>query len=138
MNVTIPQVRHNCAYCAGPLAGRRKFFCSAECAVAARAGYLSVRSSVMARDNWTCDCCGRRGGRLEVHHICPLYARGTNDVTNLITVCAECHDRIHSMYTFAELQAVRRNETTINYSEVYEDAIMSIRLSPKRSQRVAA
>lgn len=36
------------------------------------AEYKQWRSSVCQRDNWTCQTCGVRGERLDVHHIIPF------------------------------------------------------------------
>ena len=61
-------------------------------------GYENKRQFVLARDNYTCQCCkGKSGSKeLHVHHVIPKSEGGTNVVTNLITVCAPCHKDIHA------------------------------------------
>ena len=59
-------------------------------------GYSSRRSAILHRDNYTCQCCGKKNCRLEVHHIKFRSNGGTDDEENLITLCKECHDRIHA------------------------------------------
>ena len=59
-------------------------------------GYSSRRSAVLHRDNYTCQCCGKKNCRLEVHHIKFRSNGGTDDEENLITLCKECHDGIHA------------------------------------------
>ena len=59
-------------------------------------GYSSRREAVLHRDNYTCQCCGKKHARLEVHHIIFRSEGGTDDENNLIAVCKECHDAIHS------------------------------------------
>lgn len=59
-------------------------------------GYSSRRSAILHRDNYTCQCCGKKNCRLEVHHIKFKSNGGTNDEENLITLCKECHDRVHA------------------------------------------
>ena len=59
-------------------------------------GYSSRRSAVLHRDNYTCQCCGKKNCRLEVHHIIFRSNSGTDDEENLITLCRECHDGIHA------------------------------------------
>ena len=43
-----------------------------------------------------CAICGAPESKgLHVHHIIPLSHGGTNDESNLMLVCKECHHRIH-------------------------------------------
>ena len=41
-----------------------------------------------------CACCGKELN-LEVHHIIPINKGGNNDMRNLISVCSDCHRKIH-------------------------------------------
>lgn len=47
---------------------------------------------IKARDNFICQKCGEVNC-LEVHHILPLVYGGSNDPTNLITLCKNCHKK---------------------------------------------
>jgi 5-methylcytosine-specific restriction endonuclease McrA len=58
--------------------------------------YSSRRSAILHRDNYTCQCCGKKNCRLEVHHIRFKSDGGTDDEENLITLCKECHDSVHA------------------------------------------
>ena len=58
--------------------------------------YSSRRSAILHRDNYTCQCCGKKNCRLEVHHIKFRSNGGTDDEENLITLCKECHDKVHA------------------------------------------
>ncbi len=60
---------------------------------------------VFQRDNYTCQCCGKRGGRLNAHHLYNFaeYENLRYDVENGITFCEECHlvnypNSFHSIY----------------------------------------
>ncbi|HUT12453.1 MAG TPA: NUMOD3 domain-containing DNA-binding protein [Thermoguttaceae bacterium] len=61
--------------------------------------YVEWRTAVFARDNFTCQTCGKRGGDLEAHHIiarkqCEALVY---DVPNGLTVCeTPCHDSLHA------------------------------------------
>ena len=59
-------------------------------------GYSSRRKAVLHRDNYTCQCCGKKNCRLEVHHIKFRQNGGTDDEENLITLCEDCHKGIHA------------------------------------------
>lgn len=61
------------------------------------------RKAVYRRDDWTCTECGRKSGphagrrgvRLHAHHITPLAANGSNQLSNLRTLCESCHNQTH-------------------------------------------
>ena len=59
-------------------------------------GYSSRRKAVLHRDNYTCQCCGKKNCRLEVHHIKFRSNGGSDDENNMITLCEECHKGIHN------------------------------------------
>lgn len=55
-------------------------------------GYYEVRYYVFARDNYTCQCCGKSKGKiLQTHHIIYRSNGGTDRADNLITICTDCH-----------------------------------------------
>lgn len=58
-------------------------------------GYSSRREAILHRDNYTCQCCGKKNCRLEVHHIKFKSNGGTDDEENLITLCEDCHKKVH-------------------------------------------
>ena len=59
-------------------------------------GYSSRRKAVLHRDSYTCQCCGKKNCRLEVHHIKFRHNGGTDDEENLITLCEDCHKGVHA------------------------------------------
>jgi len=53
-----------------------------------------VRYQVFSRDSFRCQACGRGtkdGVKLTVDHIVPVDWGGSNDESNLLTLCAECN-----------------------------------------------
>lgn len=78
-----------------------------------------IASAVKQRDQYTCQSCGSsthdvsdsesdespRGcgdddaTELHAHHIVPLGAGGSNARSNLLTLCDECHGRVHGGVT---------------------------------------
>jgi len=52
------------------------------------------KEQVRIRDNYTCLCCGksrRQGVSMQVDHILPIAMGGTNDISNLQTLCVHCN-----------------------------------------------
>lgn len=58
--------------------------------------YRDWRAAVFTRDNWTCQCCGVRGGYLEADHIKPWCAFPDlrYEIDNGRTVCRPCHMKL--------------------------------------------
>lgn len=55
-------------------------------------GVYDVKYFVFARDNYTCQCCGKSKDKiLHIHHILYKSQGGTDRADNLITVCSDCH-----------------------------------------------
>lgn len=53
--------------------------------------WYKIRHQIFERDNYTCQYCGKRGGKLEVDHVCPISKGGTNEFSNLVTACRRCN-----------------------------------------------
>jgi 5-methylcytosine-specific restriction endonuclease McrA len=58
------------------------------------AEYESLRQQVLRRDGWRCQTCGTMSD-LEVHHREFRSHSGDDSEENLITLCTQCHARIH-------------------------------------------
>ena len=60
----------------------------------------NVRQYVLKRDNYTCQCCGahpdaKHAVKLHVHHL-ESRQTGGNAPNNLVTLCADCHKKLHA------------------------------------------
>jgi hypothetical protein len=56
------------------------------------------REAVKARDEYQCLRCGRYIGAVDtvqIHHLTPLEQGGSNELSNLATLCGKCHALIH-------------------------------------------
>lgn len=59
--------------------------------------YIKWRNEIYKRDDYTCQICGKRGGKLNAHHIKHFakYKDLRTEINNGITLCEECHKKIH-------------------------------------------
>lgn len=56
-----------------------------------------IRIAVLKRDDYRCYRCEKRnayGKGLTIHHIIPRDEDGSNEMSNLITLCIPCHDYV--------------------------------------------
>lgn len=59
-------------------------------------GFYNVKSAVLNRDDYKCQICGSKDIQLEVHHIIYRSNGGSDRMDNLVTLCHDCHSKIHS------------------------------------------
>jgi hypothetical protein len=71
---------------------------------------LSVRFTVLRRDNYTCRYCGAKAPfvSLQVDHVTPWAMQGASDLSNLVTACKECN--LGKSSRTAELQSLQLQE----------------------------
>lgn len=90
--------------------------------------YKQWRDCVFARDNYTCQCCGKAGGKLQAHHL-ENFADNIDlrfDIDNGITLCFECHSPIvkgsfHNLYGSKNNNSEQFKEFILNYKYNYTD-----------------
>ena len=60
--------------------------------------FANTKAYVLTRDGYTCQSCqgNRRDRRLEVHHLVFRSQGGSDDESNLLTLCKTCHDDLHA------------------------------------------
>ena len=58
-------------------------------------GYYNLKQAVLDRDNYTCQICKKKKQHLHVHHIVFKSQGGSDRMDNLVTLCSECHEKIH-------------------------------------------
>ena len=61
-------------------------------------GFENTKAMVLNRDNYTCQYCKgkHKDSKLEVHHIVFRSKHGSDEESNLITLCHTCHKALHS------------------------------------------
>lgn len=63
--------------------------------------YYDFIKRVLARDNYTCQCCGKKcSGDAEVHHLdgYDWCKEGRTDDTNAVVLCHNCHGNFHQCF----------------------------------------
>ena len=58
-------------------------------------GFYNVKAYVLDRDQYKCQKCKKKNLKLHVHHIIFKSNGGTNSPENLITLCKDCHSKLH-------------------------------------------
>ena len=58
--------------------------------------WSDLRSYVFLRDDYTCQYCSERGGKLECDHVEPLSLGGSDHPDNLVTACFACNRSKHA------------------------------------------
>lgn len=97
-------------------------------------GFENTKAMVLNRDNYTCQCCKgkHKDSKLEVHHIVFRSQGGSDEESNLITLCHTCHKDLHSGKINPKLKgkvkgtlkyATQMNSIRKQLFRVYPDAI---------------
>jgi hypothetical protein len=62
--------------------------------------YRQWRNKVYIRDNYTCQICSQRGGKLIAHHLYSFnkHVELRTEIANGTTVCLNCHKLFHKKY----------------------------------------
>jgi 5-methylcytosine-specific restriction endonuclease McrA len=60
--------------------------------------YKRLCRQVLTRDNWRCQVCGSKNN-LQVHHQQLRSQQGSDEDSNLITLCAGCQAQLHGSHT---------------------------------------
>lgn len=103
--------------------------------------YWAWQRQVLARDAWTCQCCGYRnprGWRLNAHHVRPWaeYPALRFDIANGLTLCRSCHVREHGNVPFDPATPAGACACGCGGSIPPEKVHEGVRYLPKHSCRV--
>lgn len=72
--------------------------------------YIEWRNKIFERDDYTCQHCKKRGGKLNAHHIIPFSVDETlrYELSNGTTLCEKCHNKEHT-----RLSSTKNNQIDI-------------------------
>jgi 5-methylcytosine-specific restriction endonuclease McrA len=65
--------------------------------------YRELHRQVLERDGWRCQACATMQN-LQVHHLKLRSHSGSDTEQNLITLCTECHERLHRKPSSCKLE----------------------------------
>lgn len=60
------------------------------------AGFYNVKQAVLARDEYKCQICQSKNDKLQIHHIIHKSDGGSDRMDNLVSLCNNCHEKVHS------------------------------------------
>ena len=97
-------------------------------------GFENTKAMVLDRDDYKCHICKtkKKNVKLEVHHIVFRSNGGSNDADNLITLCHDCHKKLHDGKAKLNLKgkpkgqlshATQMNSIRIQLLKYYPEAI---------------
>ena len=98
-------------------------------------GFANTKAYVLNRDNYTCQNpkCKCKKVRLEAHHIVFRRNGGSDEATNLITLCKICHDNLHS--GFLELKINGKKKSGFSHAtQMGSIRIQLIKLLPQAEE----
>jgi len=82
--------------------------------------YKEWRKKCLKRDNFTCQICGKHGGKLQVHHVNNFaeFKELRYKTNNGITLCEDCHQEFHRIFgqrnnTKEQLEDFKKVKNTI-------------------------
>ncbi|MCB1712814.1 MAG: HNH endonuclease [Candidatus Riesia sp.] len=93
-----------------------------------------VKKLSKERDNYTCQKCDKKGGKLESHHIFDFdhYPELQNNIYNFITLCRKCHQRskknkhsFHSIYPTRKENTLNDLETWLGHKFKYHQSLLN-------------
>ena len=89
-------------------------------------GFASRKEAILNRDSYTCQVCGAKNTRLEVHHIVYRSQGGTDNEDNLITLCEPCHHKIHTEEIDINLKPKKLNLKEATHMNIIRSQLLKI------------
>lgn len=79
-------------------------------------GFENTKAMVLNRDNYTCQYCKgkHKDSKLEVHHIIFRSQGGSDEESNLITLCHTCHKNLHNRKISSDFSGKKKG--TLKYA----------------------
>lgn len=89
-----------------------------------------LKDKLMKKHGARCTICGETGVPLEIHHVLPISAGGTNDEANLILACVNCNRSIANRH-FTEFEFNHYLASLLRMSSEFKDIKLEELISQK-------
>lgn len=111
-------------------------------------GFANAKAASLNRDDYTCQCCKTKKGTMHAHHIIYRSKGGADTLDNLITLCENCHKKLHDgeLETFeSKLKGKRRgqlkhatqmNSIRLQLFKYYPEAIETFGFITKENRQI--
>jgi len=76
--------------------------------------YDRNKNLMYERDDWKCRNCNRRNG-LHPHHVIYQGQQGSDDLNNLLTLCAWCHRAVHDGLLRVDIIEQTKNDIVVTF-----------------------
>jgi hypothetical protein len=87
--------------------------------------YFKLAPKARRRDGWCCQACGTTvEAILTVHHVIPVELRGRDILSNLRTLCANCHRLVHWLATGD--RSLRRDACGVGQSTIHTRNLLAL------------
>lgn len=86
------------------------------------------RKKVYQRDGYQCQRCGASGGmggnaELHAHHKTPKSEGGSHNLSNLQTLCSDCHSQVHGHPVGGNATGSQSGQSLVGFTPLYTFAI---------------
>lgn len=58
--------------------------------------HIKVQQAIKKQDGYECEICGAISQTAQGHHVIPYRDAGPADLSNMMTLCVDCHRAYHS------------------------------------------
>lgn len=89
-------------------------------------GFENIKAYVRDRDNYTCQYCKKQNIKLHVHHIVFKSKGGTDRPDNLITLCEQCHNDLHTGKIQLKLKKLSNSFKAASHLNILKDRLFEL------------
>lgn len=97
-----------------------------------------VYNHLYKKSEGTCFNCGCKEEKLDIHHVVPISLGGTNNILNIVLLCAKCHGKIHNVDFLSMRNLSKKSrETESTFSKMSDEEVLDY-LREVRKEKIFA